>query len=86
MLTLHLAPPFTSTSPEPMMFTSALLLAWALTSPEPAIDTEVVSVAMPAASIPPEPVISYSAFFARPFDAFASPDPAMTMLRSPTSS
>ena len=39
LLTLHLAPPVRTTSPEPMIEMSAVSIAFASTLPEPAIDT-----------------------------------------------
>src|SRR4051794_22414744 len=50
LLTLHLAPPATSTSPEPMMLTSAVPLECPLTPPEPAIETFSCCVWTAAAS------------------------------------
>jgi hypothetical protein len=54
LLTEHLAEPVSSTSPDPMIETSAVSIALALTAPEPTIDTFAARVSRPAASTSPE--------------------------------
>ena len=84
-MTLHLAPPATSTSPEPMMSTSAVPLECAFTPPEPAIDTERLCVWTAPASMSPDPAMSYFADCALPAPAFTPPEPAIDSLSCWTS-
>src|SRR5438067_10379831 len=81
---LHFAPPETSTSPDPMMLTSAVPLEWACTPPDPAMETLSCCVWMAPASTPPEPAISYSADWALP-DPLTSPEPPIENLSCCTS-
>jgi hypothetical protein len=80
--TLHLAPPPISTSPDPMIETAAVSLAWAATLPDPAIDTSAVLAASPPARMSPEPAIDRSTASALPA-ASIPPDPAMLSLILP---